>query len=625
VRTPDWRARARYAFDNLMAKGTPALVGLLGLASAALVVVIASLAWILAPDDVRNNGNWAGVLWRALLRTMDPGTMGGDEGSATYLLLMFLVTLGGIFIVSALISVLTAGLEVRLALLSKGRSRIIERNHTVLLGWSDQVFIVLSELVKANESVRRPCVAILADLDRVEMEEMIRQRLGDTGNTRVVCRRGNPLKSSDVDLVSLETARSVIVMAPPVADPDADVIKIVLSLAAREWNGNRPPVVAAVADSGNLAAALLAGGDAAHVIDGDDLSIRLLVQSHRQSGLYTVCIDLLDFDDNELYLHHDPRLIGRSFGEALGAYSEGLPIGLRSSAGVVRLNPPMDTEIQADDDLVLLAEDDTKIIDATESAPIHDSAITALAPLPPPATHTLMLGWNHRGPKIVRLLDSFAEPGSRLVIASEHPDPTGPHESTLLNMSVESVSCDLNDRAELEKLQVGSFEHLIVLSDDSYEPQHADARTLVTLLHLRDMQEKLGETYSIVTEMNDDANREVAEVTKADDFVVSTKLISLYLTQLSENRQLAEVFAALFDPEGAEIHLKPAPNYLHPGTQANFATVLEAAGRRGETAIGYRLQADVRRPPSYGVSLNPDKAAPLTLGADDQVIVLADT
>jgi hypothetical protein len=51
VRKADWRARARYAFDNLMAKGTPALVGLLGLASAALVLVIASLAWLLAPAD----------------------------------------------------------------------------------------------------------------------------------------------------------------------------------------------------------------------------------------------------------------------------------------------------------------------------------------------------------------------------------------------------------------------------------------------------------------------------------------------------------------------------------------------------------------------------------------------
>ena len=75
-----------------MAKGTPALVGLLGWRRR-LVVVIASLAWMVAPDDVRNNGNWAGVLWRALLRTMDPGTMGGDEGSGPYLLLMFLVTL----------------------------------------------------------------------------------------------------------------------------------------------------------------------------------------------------------------------------------------------------------------------------------------------------------------------------------------------------------------------------------------------------------------------------------------------------------------------------------------------------------------------------------------------------
>ena len=126
----------------------------------------------------------------------------------------------------------------------------------------------------------------------------------------------------------------------------------------------------------------------------------------------------------------------------------------------------------------------------------------------------------------------------------------------MLNMTLEYVSCDLNDRAELEKLQVGGFEHLIVLSDDTYDAQHADARTLVTLLHLRDMQEKLGESYSIVTEMNDDANREVAEVTKADDFVVSTKLISLYLTQLSENRQLAEVFAALLSPEGAEIQAR---------------------------------------------------------------------
>ena len=255
-----WTARARYAFDNVMSKGTIALVALLGLASCVLVLIISTVAWLVVPADVGEHGHWLGVLWRSLLRTMDPGTMGADEGSGPYLLLMFLATLGGIFIVSALVGVLATGLDAKIVLLSKGRSRIIERNHTVLLGWSDQVFIVIAELVKANESVRRPCIAILADLDRSDMEDMIRERLGTTGKTRVICRRGNPLKSSNLDLVSPESARSIIIMTPTVETPDVDIIKILLSLSARSWDSVRTPVVAAVSHSGNLAAAELAGG-----------------------------------------------------------------------------------------------------------------------------------------------------------------------------------------------------------------------------------------------------------------------------------------------------------------------------------------------------------------------------
>ena len=410
--------------------------------------------------------------------------------------------------------------------------------------------------------------------------------------------------------------------APPT--DDADVIKILLSLNARSWGESRPAVVASVSESSNLAAARLAGGPDAQVIDADDIGIRLLVQSHRQAGLCTVCTDLLDFSGNELYLRAEESLVGQTFGEALDAYAEGSAIGLRQADGTVRLNPPMDTRISAGDHVIVLAEDDVLIKLADRAVAPDERAITALTPLPPPAANTLVLGWNHRGPKIIRLLDRYAEPGSRLVVASEHADPTGDLGPALLNTSIGFVRCDLNDRAELEKLNVGSFEHVIVLADDHRDAQHADARTLVTLLHLRDMEDKLGDVYSIVSEMNDDANREVAEVTKADDFVVSAKLISLYLTQLSENRQLSEVFAALFSPDGSGIHLKPAPHYVLTGTSTTFATVIEAARRRGETAIGYRVHADVRNAPHFGLRMNPDKAAALTLAVNDQVIVLAD-
>ena len=42
MQKPSMRARARYAFDNVMSRGMPAMVGLLGLASLVLVVIIAT-------------------------------------------------------------------------------------------------------------------------------------------------------------------------------------------------------------------------------------------------------------------------------------------------------------------------------------------------------------------------------------------------------------------------------------------------------------------------------------------------------------------------------------------------------------------------------------------------------
>ncbi|MEV0666626.1 potassium transporter TrkA [Actinomadura luteofluorescens] len=618
------RDRVRYWFDRTMSKGTPALIGWLGLASGALVLVVASAAVVIAPGDSESNGHWPGMVWRSLLRTLDPGTMGDDTGTAPFLGLMLVSTIGGIFIVSSLIGVLTTGLESKITELRKGRSRIVEHDHTVLLGWSEQVFTVVAELVEANQSRRRSCVAILADRDKVEMEDAIRARVGDLGRTRIVCRTGDPLKVADVELVSPGTARSIMVVAPEVEESDARVIKVLLSLGARSWGRRRPHIVAAVHDSANLPAARLAGGPAAHVIDADDVAIRLIVQSHRQSGLSQVCTDLLDFAGHEFYMRAEPALAGMPFGASLAAYDLGVPAGLRRADGSVLLNPPMDTAIRADDEIIVLAEDDLLIRLATGPAPpVREAAITTATARRPAAERTLMLGWNHRAPKIIELLDEFLAPDSALVVAAPREDPTGALPPAA-NLKIDFVRAEPTERPALESLDLGSFQRVIVLSDARHDREHADARTLVTLLHLRDIEDGLGDPFAIVSEINDDANREIAQVTKADDFVVSEKLISLMLTQLSENRHLYEVFADLLDPAGSEIYLKPACDYLAPGTEADFATLIESARRRGEVALGYRLTERFHEPPGYGVVLNPEKTAPLTLSADDRVIVLAE-
>jgi ion channel POLLUX/CASTOR len=120
-------------------------------------------------------------------------------------------------------------------------------------------------------------------------------------------------------------------------------------------------------------------------------------------------------------------------------------------------------------------------------------------------------------------------------------------------------------------------------------------------------------------------NRDLAAVTRADDFIVSNKLISLILSQIAENKELSSVFQNLFDPDGSEIYLKPINDYIQLDRPVNFYTLLEAARRRGEVALGYRIKAEANNADKlHGVHLNPKKAEKVSFTDDDKIIVLAE-
>jgi hypothetical protein len=98
------------------------------------------------------------------------------------------------------------------------------------------------------------------------------------------------------------------------------------------------------------------------------------------------------------------------------------------------------------------------------------------------------------------------------------------------------------------------------------------------------------------------------------------------MCQVSENRELSAVFEHLIDPEGSELYLKLADEYVKLGTPLTFYTVVEAARRRDEVAVGYRVKAEAGNPhETYGVHLNPDKSQQVTFTEGDRVIVLAES
>ena len=621
----------RYRFENTLSAGPIAIIGWLAVVSLAIVIFGASVIWVCGiPSDPESGEKWGPIeaAWNLLMRTFDAGNM-ADDGGWPLRVVTLLVTIGGIFIVSTLIGTITSGMESSIDELRKGRSRVIEKGHTLILGWSSKVFAIINELSIANENQKRPCIVILADHDKVEMEDEIRAKMPNTRNTRVICRRGSPLDLDDLEVVNPHEAKSIIILSPGTANPDTHVVKSILALTNNPRRRSEPyHIVAEIRDERNMEAGRLVSGDEALLILSSDVIARVTAQTCRQSGLSLVYQELMDFDGAEIYFKEQPELVGATYRSALSRFETSTLIGLMSTNGEVRLNPAMNHVIAEGDQVIVISEDDDTIV--LSDAPPSQKMATPQASVAAKATaeRTLIIGWNNKGANIIRELDNYVGPGSELFVLCEQADlgkELGKLQKQLQRQTLRFGNAVTTELATLVKVQPETYHHIILLSDHEADIQETDARTLITLLHLRNLAEKSGRSFSIVSEMLDIRNRALAEIARADDFIISDKLISLLLSQISENRHLDKVFKDLFDPDGSEIYLKPIRDYVPLGKPLDFYSVVEAAAARGETAIGYRIieQAhDADR--AYGVVINPKKTDTATFTAEDRIVVLAE-
>ena len=644
MRFDDWKDRVRYQFDSVMARGPVGLIVWLALVALAGIGTISLAVSLFDLDPHRRT--FGQILWASTLQTLDAGDLASESGGGGigFQIAFLLVTLAGLFVVSTLIGVLTAALECQCERLRKGRSRVVESGHTVILGWSSQVFTVISELVKANENQRRARVVILAPEDKVEMEDAIHARIPHTLTTRIVCRTGDPVDPTDLSIVSPTAARSVIILTREDGDPDIRTIKTMLALRnLAEKSGGDFRIVAAIKEPRNLHVAQLASEGSAQLLTADYVTACVSAQICRQSGLSLVCTDLLNFEGDEIYFQEQPELIGCSFGDALLRYETSSVIGL-ARGGDTQINPPMDLLIRPGDEIVAISEDDDTVTLAQAEPVVQRDQIVEDWSCSSESESLLVLGWNHRASRLLRELGNYVPSGSRAMIISERsidgddlwaPEPVADASFVYAHARFGRLFCDLclgniTDNGLLGPLNLPEcIDHAIVLSEsDWYDVQEADARTLVALMHLREIAERDGDghPFTIVSEMLDVRNRELAQVTHADDYIVSDELLSLMMAQVSENHRLYHVFSDLLSPEGSEIYLRPAEGYVALGRPVTYATVVASAREQGQVAIGYRLNGeslDART--TFGVHLNPHKSEAVTLCERDRVIVLSES
>lgn len=627
-----FRKRMRYRFDSTLARSTGRLVGWLALTCLGIVVPASALMVWTDPSAPRSPADRLAAVWRVSAETL---RLGAVTGAPLRMLLSVLLGLVALLYVSTLIGLITTGLTDRLTELRRGRSTVVETGHAVVLGWSEQVFTVVGELVAARLDQRWGAVVVLADRDKTEMEEALAAALGPTGATRLICRSGSTADPDALGLVSPATAHAVLVLPGKGAAGDAETVRTLLALRTVLGEHAGPPVVACVRDERYRTAARTAAGPHGIVLESDRTVAGLIAHSALQPGLTPVLRELLDFDGEEFYLAAAPASEERRFGEALLDCATAAVAGLVRSDGTPLLNPPPQTALAPGDRLVVVAPDGDAVRWKDCRDLVDPSAMTrgddsgAKEP-----SRFLLLGWNRRAPHLVDQFRRGARPGSALHVvtdpAEQAPPPSLPEPRKDCppadRVAVTFGSADPTDPSALRALGPDGYDRVIVLGPDAGE--HAarpDDRTLVVLLILRSLAQESGRAVPVVAELADERNRALAPLGPGSEAVVGGQLTGLLMAQVAQNGHLAAVFEELFAAGGSALRLRPAPRYVLPDRPATFATVVAAARERSECAIGYRCPDPAASPSAYQVRLNPAKGDTRVWShADDIVVIVSD-
>jgi Trk K+ transport system NAD-binding subunit len=621
-----YKERFRYYFENTISSGPLGVIKWLGLISLASILFLGVLILVFGikedPEAESSLGFIEGV-WKSLMATLDSGTMGGDEGWY-YRIVRFSATLLGIFIISILIGIISSGIDEKLEDLKKGKSKVLESDHTLILGWSEKIFSVIQQIIEANTNYKNRAIVILAENDKVEMEDEIKSKIVDFKTSKIIVRSGNPLISSDIDVVNPNQARSIIILSPERENADIFVIKSVMSFTnGKNRRKDAFNIVAEIKEEENLEAAEVAGNGEAVFVYTSDLISKITAQTCRQSGLSVIYSNLLQFEGDEIYFKEQEDLQGKTYKEILAKYDTSSIFGFFSQ-GKALINPPMDTTYQKGDLLIAISEDDdTVVANGQNQLALKSHLFNAIKSSPKKVEKILILGWNKNASNIITELDEYVSTNSSVhILCEEEIDLSG---ITVKNQTLRSQIGKITSRKALEEIHPESFDHIILLSNHNIDIQESDAQTLICLLQLRNIGSKNNKNLSIVSEILDLRNREIGLVTRADDFIIGSNIISFMLSQLSENKELKHVFDNLFKSDGSEIYLKPIEDYIKTGEKMNFYTLLEVAAQRNETAIGYRkIELKESSSDNFGIVINPKKSEEVLFTAKDYLIVLSE-
>lgn len=584
-------------------------------------------------------------LWWSFLRITDPGNLATDNMAAPRII-GSVVAISGWIVFGLLISILSTGIQARLAEINKGKSALTVREHTLILGWNQTVISILDELEAGFFGEKAP-VIVMSEKPVEEMYSEIKRWCKVANEKTVVCRTGNRESVNDLRRVQAPKAKEILVLNDTTSQnslhADASVLKTVLAYSkCVEDNKNSAvkmvaelsrPISLSLINSISQNSFTVNNGTFLPVLSSSILG-KLLAQCALQPGLSNVYRELFSFrhtDDidrkisSEIYT---VRLGEAGISEPIRFdqmyFERSIPIGYRQKNKEPVLNPGWNS----DEASVLLLPSDSVICIACRREDVkgislfHDPVEVKLVPAEETEVEVepqkaLILGTGYKASVVVNELSLFLPAGSTIVCSS----PLKNIQVTRKDIRIDTWNLsDIQDT--LYRLCTSGLDDFdfVIFAEDYVEQRSHDASTLMMLAGINSVCGHRTQHLRIVVELVDTNNVELAQKANADDVIIGLELASNYMVQLVREPERYTVYNELLSASGNEIYIKPLSLYTKEGTTIpTFRSVMAVARLRNEIAIGYIFEKD-----SMQCILNPvpeDRDIPL----DDttRIIVLA--
>jgi len=586
------------------------------------------------------NNFWEDV-WITFLQLTDPGSMGLDDASPGWLkFTAILAGVAGIILLSVLIAFITTSFEKILYDFRKGRGKFIENGHILILGWNERVVDIIRELIIANESEKKASIVVLSEENKENMDDLLTKRLPDTKTTQIVTTNGDFANINELIRVNVKNAKSVIVLANcseraclnNKINSDIQSIKSIFAIIAAQKGKNHLPIIVEIYTKEKHDIINYLNEDNIVAINSWDIMGKLLAQTSLNSGLEIVYNEILSFEGSEIYFYHD-HWNNINFYESVYHFEDGIPLGIYNESLGIKLRPPGDTKLKDEDKLIILAEDDSTV--TFSHTPIYhylEKRQIKKIKLKREKKKILILGWHSIANVFISELNDYLIEGCVFDIMFN--SPSAELEANINHLKNQFPQFNINlinanplKLEHLENKNPNEYHNIIILSQslDEQSPDKIDSDTIIILLMLRGITKNFENT-NIITQVLNSENQEIITQTDVDDFIISNKLITMILAQLSEAPLIKLFYEDIFSEEGSEIYVKPTILYFDSFPQRlKFIEIVNIVNMRNEICLGLRNGNQRKnKETNFGVILNPPKDEVFEININDFFVVLSE-